>query len=249
MRALLLTALSLGIPVYGSTISGAADLIGTSFTVAGGISGQSGSDLVGVTAIATFSSGSVSCVFAIVGSDSLCNAAGQFSILVTPPSSQTASADWIVTNLRAAGTGSEILAVTMSGLTGLTVFNPDVSGGHPTANTTCGSTITNSKQFGNCRSGGTTPGGTTSAQASVLYSNVAHLANAAPNYDLWESVTLTYNTALFTGGQTFQFKIDTDGVASMVLDTPEPQTFGMAGLAFAAMAGIKLLRSRRTSSL
>ena len=248
LTALTLALFGLGIPCSASNISGAADLIGTTFTVAGGVSGQTGNDLVGVTALATFTNGTVSCTFAIVGSDSLCNASGQFSILVTPPTSQTTSADWILTNLRTAGAGSQMLSLQMNGQTGLTVFNPDVSAGHPTANSTCGSTITDSKQFGNCRSAGDTPGGTTTATASVLYSNAAHLASQAPNMDLWTAITLTFSASpLFTGGQTFQFKIDTDGVGSMVMDTPEPQTLSLGCLALGLMAGMKFLRDRRRS--
>jgi len=116
-----------------STITGAGDLIGTMMTVSGTVdAGQSGQELAGMVATATFAGGSTAtCTFTITA---LCSAAN-FSVLVDPDTSQTSSADWIITNLN-------VLAMTSLSLNGayvtgssspqqLVVFNPALQGGRP----------------------------------------------------------------------------------------------------------------------
>lgn len=79
--------------------------------------------------------------------------------------------------------------------------------------------------------------GTTTATATVLYSNMLRMQGQLFNRDLWGQVTFTFSTSpVFSAGQTFEFKIDTDGFAGATLVTPEPSTFGMAGLALAFLA-------------
>ncbi len=229
-------------PASASTISGAADLIGTTYDVTIGNQGQNAGELAGMTVTALFASGpQVVCTFAIVGADSMCAGVG-FNVFISPATSETHSATWVISNLRTAGAGNQLLSVEFNGIPGNTAFNPDVDDskggnpGHPNVNATCGQTQT--KGFGNCRSAETTSGGTTLAEAQVLYFNALQLSGSSPNLDLWAGLRLTFtnNAVTFGGGQVFEFKIDTDFLGSASISTPEPSTFGMAGLALAFLA-------------
>jgi hypothetical protein len=179
-----------------------------------------------------------------------CSLANQFNVIVTPPNSQTSAADWTISNLSTL----TMVSLTLNGIYAstppsgqvLTGFNPALSAGLPSYNgtgspaTACGPTT----GVGGCLETTSTPGGTTAAQASVLYSNELRMFGQSLNNDLWGQITLTFNTSPFSTGQTFQFKIDTDGYTSaqQFVDTPEPSTFGMAGLALAFLARAAALR-------
>jgi hypothetical protein len=223
-----LVVLFLGvIPASASQISGAADLIGTTFTVVGMDSVQKGNELSGIVQTCTFIGG-------------ICSLANQFNVVVTPPNSQTSAADWTVSNLSTLN----MLSLSLNGVYAsapaagqfLTAFNPAVDQitGHPSYTgagspaVTCGPTT----GIGGCLEATSTPGGTTAALASVLYSNALHPSGQVVNLDFWGTITLTFNTSPFQASETFQFKIDTDGLtgASVDIITPEPGTLGMAAL-------------------
>lgn len=207
---------------------------------------QKAAGLVNSVAQATFGNGIFTCTFDAAG---LCSSASNFSVLVTPSTSQTSSADWIITNLRAApgGTNDTLQSLTINLIAGLSVFNPRVdSTGHPTANGN-GSCAPNpavaTPGFGTCEDiqngqGQTTAGGLTTATATVLYTNEARLNTDIYHGDLWGSIVLTFTQTsglTFNPNTDFQFKIDTDGVGAAAIDTPEPSSMVFLGLGLAAL--------------
>jgi hypothetical protein len=237
-------------PMFGSQISGAADLIGTMFVVSGTDAGQSGRQLQGMVGTATFlGGGTATCTFDGTG---LCSSANLFSVLVTPDTSQTSSADWIISNLNTVA----VISVTLNGTYAtasssplqLVAFNPALQGGHPWYNgvgsgsTSCGATT----GLTVCREATSSPGGTTAAAASVTYFNSIRVSGQSYNNDLWGGITLTFNTNPFNPGEDFQFKIDTDGFTSAAIEVPvpEPASVGFAGLALVMLGARKYFHKK-----
>lgn len=246
--------LSAGVfPASASNISGAADLMGTTFEVSGADPIQKGNELTGMIATAVFAgvSGNVTETCTFTGGT--CTLANQFTVLVTPGTSQTHAADWTISNLSTLNmvslTLNGIYAATPPSGQVLTGFNPALAGGQGGAPSYDGPgapasrSCADTKGVGGCLEATSTPGGTTTAQASVLYSNQLQLVGQPMSRDLWGQITLTFNTNLFAPTQAFQFKIDTDGYSSATefVPTPEPSTFGMAGLALAFLAARRRL--------
>jgi hypothetical protein len=208
---------------------------------------QKGNDLTGMVGTAVFTGGITQVCTFVSG---ICSTAGQFDVIVTPAPSQTSAADWTISNLNAT---LAIVSLSLNGIYGtapptgqvLTAFNPavDTVTGRPSYTgtgsgaVTCGPTT----GVGGCLEATSTPGGTTTAQASVLYSNALHPSGQLVNLDYWGTITLTFNTNPFQAGQTFQFKIDTDGLTGASEDfiTPEPGTFGLAGFALVLLGASK----------
>lgn len=112
-------SLSFGLlPGYASQISGASDFIGTTFEVVGtsGATGvddvQKGSQLTGMIATAVFDSPGGNVIQTCTFSLGTCVLGSQFSVVVTPDTSQTSAANWVISNLSTLN----MLSLTMNGI-------------------------------------------------------------------------------------------------------------------------------------
>lgn len=238
--ALILAALAT--TAWGSSITGGGDLFGTGWVVSGTVNDvQKSNELLGMFVTATFANGTFTCTMDGTG---LCSNAGNFSLLATPATAQTSSADWIITNLRTApGSANDILlSLQIDAIPGLTVFNPRITTtNHPTVNgngNCAPNPAVGTAGFGGCGDVQNGQGGSTTATATVLYTNEARFSTDSYHGDLWGTLVFTFTQTsgiTFAPGTDFQFKVDTDGIGAAVVDTPEPSSMLFLGLGLAAL--------------
>ncbi len=239
---------------YGSTITTVSTSVGTPYTVTFGSEASTEDNMMGrLTITAFFSSGASSASCLWTSSAVNCSDAGDFSVAFTPdgnthPVNSFGGDQWTITNLRAAGAGN-ITSIVFDGLAGTTGLGFDrcMSANSSFDDTNspflfCGFATEGTPGSAVGYSAEGSSGGTTSATAVAVYSNVLHLSGSAPVNDVWGRLTMNF-TGSFASGGTFTFQADTDLLSSFSPDTttPEPATLGMFGV---ALFGIGLLRRK-----
>jgi hypothetical protein len=222
----LLAALS----AQSSTISSLTNTIGNSFTdVSQGKSNVAFTDLLPMTTMSvTFSDNSTSsCTLSQVGSGGSgfvgCTNASAFNITLSPSNSQTNSAGWQITNLKAPG-GLSIITVTIN-------LNPQNAPSNTTIVTFDSSSITS-------RSGGSAISG------SAVLTNAVHAPGVLPgNATDYGSLILSFSAGTFSGGSVFLFNAGNHFInGPLTVDTPEPSTYGLVGFGLAMLGFVKLRR-------
>jgi hypothetical protein len=219
--------------LFASTINTSTATNGTTFS---GFDGgpEKESDLVGSVA----NVGNDVCTFVVVGTGnsaySQCIGLG-FTILLTPPGSQTGSATWTITNTAATGT-TPITSLTLNIQPSGSVFFPclDKNGNITQGNCAHSAGSVTSVSAGDAISG------------DVAYTNLATdllSGGGHPFSPLYGQITFTWAPDVFTGGLAFAFGADTDFFAPAA-PVPEPATYGMVGLALAGLGALRFRRRR-----
>ena len=187
------------------------------------------SNLVGTTISVTFGDGTTdSCVFGTFGAGIGCTGtSGNFNFLGTPPSSNIASAGWLVTSSNAASYISTITINTLpSGVGFDATISPTLG---PVPNITSDSS-NGSKPF---------------LVGNDMLDDPIHLSgqavSSATEYAL---LVLSGFGTTFTNGLSFGFKTGNTFLTSATADTPEPTTLSLIGL---GLAGFGAMRFRRRS--
>ncbi len=212
----------------GGTITSTTTAVGTSYTAVIGNSNVKASDLTNSFILANFSEGSqANCLFGN-GTGSCINLTN-FSLVITPPTSQTNRATWTIANLKAPGTW--ITSIDINVLVGTQPVGFDdgsitgVSGGG---------------------------GGTSPATATALLTDALHLTgqptSPAPEYARLVLVFTTAPGLRLDGGQTWGFRAANHNITSFTQDpmiTPEPATYALVGLALAGFGALKFRRRKQ----
>jgi hypothetical protein len=221
--------------VCASTINSSSATVGTTFS--GFDNGpEKGTDLGGAIA---YLPGGDTCTFITVASNSVCTGLN-FTITLTPPTANTGSATWTITNT----SGNEITELTINLQPSNSVFHPcaDKSGNIVQKN--CGGSGSSIQSV----SGGS------AITANVTYTNLAtdlNTSGAHPYSPLYGQVTFYFGTCpgctSFIGqNSTFTFSGSTDLFA--VSTAPEPATYGMVGFALAALGAARFYRRKRKAA-
>src|SRR5258708_5584456 len=183
--AVILVCLSAAVS-FGGAITSTTTAVGSSYTSVIGNSNVSASDLTNSFVLVNFSDGSQASCFFGNGTGS-CISGGNFSLIISPPNSQTNSATWTASNLKSAGIW-------------ITTMNINVLVGAQPVGFDFGSI--NGKTSGS--QAGTSPASATALLTDALHTGPADL-NPAPEY---ARLVLTFTTAAgfrLDGGQTFGF--------------------------------------------
>src|SRR5712691_5093303 len=209
---------------FASIISGQTNLIGTTYTVVIGKNNEKMQDLTGATIFIAYSDLTTdSCTFGSLTGTCL---GTNFNFAGTPPTSQTNSATWLLTNSRSASIW--ITSATID----ILFTTPTLSGFD------LGSLIT-------------TSAGTTAASAAATLTNALHTSAQTPAQATeYGRLILNFSTgagAQFVGGTTFGWGAATHFMDSVVPDAaaPEPATLGMVGLALAGIGALRFRKRRR----
>ena len=228
-----------------SNITASSASSGTNYFATGPFNAnQKASEVVGMTVTITYVSGSVidTCAFAATG---ICaTVVGSRTLASTTPASQnTSAALWSVFNTQA---GETVSTVTFNGVPGKTVFNPCLTSGTPNfSGSGCAAPAGEDPGFGNSLSVSSHSGGL-ALNAKANYSDAVRAAGNVYLSDLYAKVVLTnFTGGSFTSSATaFTFDADTDQVTALTVDTPEPATYGLVGLALAGLGALKFRRRK-----